>query len=343
MSEPKKRNIDVSAKVIADISIGMYRTPANALKELVSNSWDADAKLVIINTDYPKFNKFTCSDDGEGMDVTKFIKVMSSIGGSSKRIEGGDKTRSGRLKIGKIGIGLLAVTQICREFKIISSMGNGKKFEAVINLNQFLKDDIYKKKLNSPDEKINIGEYYIYDDLPEERDKSYTSIILENMDDGFRKRLLEETSPDNILPPEEFKLIKEDPKSFEKFIDWIRKHGKIRDLSEYNRMLWELSLLSPVRYVESGPVKNEIVITDIKKRLIDANFRVLVDGLELKKPVLFPMDEEIKNKGDDYKIYKFSYDETKENKQLMIKKNPLKFKCYIYHQRIRINPPEYRG
>ncbi len=344
MAEPRKMNIDVSAKVIADISIGLYRTPANALKELISNSWDADASLVTINTDYPNFAKFTCSDNGGGMNVQKFIKVMSSIGGSSKRIEGkSEKTKSGRLKIGKIGIGLLAVTQICKKFRVISSTGNGKKFEAEIDMKPFLKEDIYNKKLNSTDEKINIGAYYIYEDLPEEKDKSYTSIILEEIDTGFRNRLLEETNPDHILPPEEFKIIKEDPKSFEKFVEWISKHQRIRDLNEYTRMLWELALLSPVKYLEDGPVKNEIVIPDIKKRLANSNFRVYVDGLELKKPILFPLDKSIVHKGNDYKVYRFSYDEKKESKTLLIKNNPLKFKCYIYHQRTRINPPEYRG
>ena len=52
--------IEVSAKFIADISAGIYRTPANAFKELVSNSFDADATKVIITTDHPEYTVFTC-------------------------------------------------------------------------------------------------------------------------------------------------------------------------------------------------------------------------------------------------------------------------------------------
>ena len=45
--EPNMEKINVSAKIIADISSGIYRTPANALKELISNSFDADATSVM--------------------------------------------------------------------------------------------------------------------------------------------------------------------------------------------------------------------------------------------------------------------------------------------------------
>ena len=33
--------IRVSKKILADVSSGIYRTPANALKEIVSNAFDA--------------------------------------------------------------------------------------------------------------------------------------------------------------------------------------------------------------------------------------------------------------------------------------------------------------
>ncbi len=51
--------INVSAKVIYDISSGMYRSPANALKELISNAFDADATNVVIRTNRPLYKTIT--------------------------------------------------------------------------------------------------------------------------------------------------------------------------------------------------------------------------------------------------------------------------------------------
>lgn len=189
---PRQGTIDVSAKIIADISSGIYRTPANALKELISNAFDAGALKIIITTDYPDFNLFTITDDGKGMSVKEFQTIMGRIGGSDKRInEKSDEVITsyfGRPVIGKIGIGILAIAQICNKFTVISSTkGSGTKFKAIIDLNKFHDKEVYRYKLN--DDKVNIGKYDIIDDLEEDIDKSYTRIILEDIDDGFKNRL----------------------------------------------------------------------------------------------------------------------------------------------------------
>src|SRR5581483_8630236 len=80
--------INVAASVIADISSGIYRTPAGALKELVSNAFDADAGIVRISTSGPHFTTFTCSDDGSGLTPERFKEIMGLIGGSTKRDQG---------------------------------------------------------------------------------------------------------------------------------------------------------------------------------------------------------------------------------------------------------------
>lgn len=133
----RKGFVDVSAKIIADVSSGIYRTPANALKELISNSFDADARTAIITTDYPDFDVFTCSDDGDGMTVAKFEDIMKRIGGTDKRAIS-ERTRTGRPVIGRIGIGILAIAQICNKFTIISSTKEAStRFEATIDLGEF--------------------------------------------------------------------------------------------------------------------------------------------------------------------------------------------------------------
>jgi hypothetical protein len=43
-------------RVIARVTDGIYRQPASALRELISNAYDADAKRVTISTDRPRFD-----------------------------------------------------------------------------------------------------------------------------------------------------------------------------------------------------------------------------------------------------------------------------------------------
>ena len=54
--------IEVSSRIIRHISRGIYRSPAGALKELVSNAYDAGARKVTINTGYPTVEKIIVTD-----------------------------------------------------------------------------------------------------------------------------------------------------------------------------------------------------------------------------------------------------------------------------------------
>jgi len=72
--------IKVSKKILADVSSGIYRTPANAVKEVVSNAFDAGAHRVYISTNGPYFDTFTCKDDGEGISAKEFMEIMLRIG-----------------------------------------------------------------------------------------------------------------------------------------------------------------------------------------------------------------------------------------------------------------------
>ncbi len=114
---PQTYPIFAAQKMIADLSSGLYRSPAAALKELVANAYDADAEKVVITTDPPHFQVIVVRDTGVGMSLEKFVEVMQHIGGSRKRIVYGDVTPKGRQMIGRIGIGLLAIAQLGTRIK----------------------------------------------------------------------------------------------------------------------------------------------------------------------------------------------------------------------------------
>ena len=60
------KDITVSSKIVGHISSGVYRSAGGALKELVSNAFDADATQVYITTNWPSFDVITCQDNGIG-------------------------------------------------------------------------------------------------------------------------------------------------------------------------------------------------------------------------------------------------------------------------------------
>src|SRR5262245_59864694 len=110
-------------RVIARVTDGIYRQPGSALRELISNAYDADASRVVLKTDAPRFERISIEDDGHGMTPEALAHLLLHIGGSAKRNELGadlgitaqaDPSRSpgGRKLIGKIGIGLFSVSQL---------------------------------------------------------------------------------------------------------------------------------------------------------------------------------------------------------------------------------------
>jgi hypothetical protein len=327
--------IDVAASIIADISSGIYRTPANALKELISNSFDVDATEVFINTGYSNFDVFTCSDNGKGMTVADFIWFMQHVGGSVKRFDK-NITDLGRPVIGKLGIGLLAVSQICKEFTIISSNGNGEKFEATINLQEFEEIEAAKKQLGKEkDVTVRIGEFepVVY---KEEKGKTYTQIILKEIDQGYRISL----ARDFNLPNLRQRLA--DSKGFMEFVKSVAVARRgLSQFSEYDRLIWELALVAPIKYLEEGPIIDENCIPQIKSRLNDYNFKVIIDGLELRKPILFPLDKKVIKKGIDYDFVTFDFDD--KIGDLPERRSRLKFNGYVYFQKKAVTPPELRG
>lgn len=139
-------------RVLARVTDGIYRQPGSAIRELVSNAYDADAKQVVIKTDRPRFRTLSIEDDGIGMTPSALAYLLHHIGGSAKRSHDGadlgianasDPTRSpsGRRLIGKIGIGLFSISQLTHRFQIITkTKGDPFRTIAVVVLRQYSDD-----------------------------------------------------------------------------------------------------------------------------------------------------------------------------------------------------------
>jgi hypothetical protein len=136
--------LKTSERVLRRITDGIYRQPSSALRELISNAYDADATRVVIETDAPRFDSIVIRDNGNGLTDKAIASLIQNIGGSPKRTQEGielgivnpEKTYlspGGRKLIGKIGIGLFSVAQLTKEFQIITKV-KGSQYRAIADV-----------------------------------------------------------------------------------------------------------------------------------------------------------------------------------------------------------------
>lgn len=136
--KPVQATLKTNQRVFARITDGIYREPASALRELIANSYDADATEVRVYTDAPRFSKIVVRDNGHGLDEKTLAHIICNIGGSLKRSKDGkyhdvtnehDKNLSPKKRrlIGKLGIGLFSVSQITHHIVIVSKIKGDNK------------------------------------------------------------------------------------------------------------------------------------------------------------------------------------------------------------------------
>jgi hypothetical protein len=340
--KPKKQDIIAAQKIIADISSGVYRSPAAALKELVSNAYDADATKVTITTDAPNFRNLVIEDNGTGMTIEDFLQVVTHIGGSRKRMDGETSEIFKRKLIGRIGIGMLAVAQLGNRFYVSSTVkGSKKRFAAEVNLEPFHRDDAALKNMAKIDSdgKIQIGAVRYVDDLPESSDLQYTVITVPDAKKGL---ISEMTSAVRRAVGATEVLTVEKP-TIKGFADLVRivRSAQRADLvlDGYYYMLWELALLAPLNYLPGGPFEQDDRKIEGASKFSPPtieSFQLIVDGIELFRPQLFPNTKAFNYSSPDPKLYLLDHDR-------MVAGRRLRFNGYIYSQQPRVHPEEFKG
>lgn len=330
------QEIVVNSKILGHISAGVYRSAGGALKELVSNAFDADAQRVVITTNHPSFDIITCYDNGTGMTLTQFQELMKGgIGDSSKRTSKDIPSKFNRPKIGRLGIGMLGIAQVCHEFKIISHHAESNTaFQAVIKLVDFLREKIDSM---NPDEiegyDLEVGQFQI-DSIDYDESKAGTYIIATDMRSAFVRKFRESAG-------------KPLPLDFSTFLKDIHKKRSIKELGDYWQMVFELALLCPLPYTNEDPFTwkrvraSDLIKSKIKElgnKINNYKFEVVVDGLLLRKPNQYPYPQ----KRTDRTLMTgrvFFIDE-----DLMVHNRRLKLQGYMYVQDGQaIEPLELRG
>ena len=181
--EIRKARIKVNKQVVKHLSLGLYRNFALAIKELISNAYDAGATEVKLKLDL-KDKRIILRDNGRGMSESEFKDEYLHIGFFKEPSNIEDEL--GRMRIGTFGIGFLAPLPYCRLLRIIT-----KKSGKQVALEGEIKADNFFTKSNW-DIKEEEVEYKIYkSDLP--IDEGETIIILENIKEQIHEELTRET------------------------------------------------------------------------------------------------------------------------------------------------------
>ncbi len=296
--------LKTSERVLRRITDGIYRQPSSALRELISNAYDADATQVEIQMDPPRFNSIIIRDNGNGLTEEALSHLIHNIGGSPKRTAGGvdlhicnskDKSLSpgGRKLIGKIGIGLFSVSQLTKEFEIITKI-KGANHRTIMDVNLFTETE---DNLDDLSGEFQTGTVKIWKVPATDTASHGTEIILRNLlqktkNDLSSKELWSLCNPENLpqlegvdfksQPPPSYHIgcihddspdeIGQEPclpwknedkpeKRFQKLVQamfdeqrqTVKNLSLVDSLDYYLQMLWTLSLSAPLNYIGKHP------------------------------------------------------------------------------------------
>lgn len=124
-SAEETSRIRMGGQLLVELSSGSYTSPAAALKEYVSNGWDAGASEITIrvyNPDDPDRTAFEVEDNGCGMTRNDLVDKFFRIGRNRRQEEGAvvDTIRGERRVHGRKGLGNLAGLKLTKTLEVVT-------------------------------------------------------------------------------------------------------------------------------------------------------------------------------------------------------------------------------
>lgn len=309
--QPKEPPIDL----VRILSEGTYTSFAQALKEFISNSYDACATDVALQFE-EDFSSLAIRDNGSGMTPQDFENVFASIGrsgSSSSRCPG-----LHREPVGRFGIGSLAILGTANRFTIKSVKKGGREgFEASIDLTK-LRTNYQKGK-----DLTDIWQFALSDWKGEKSETHFTEISVDGIRDDIKQML---------------------QRSGEAMSDPVHS---IADLSGLEELRWRLGLICPVEYANTYPIRinetrDRILVEQVAK-LKRARFHVTLNQRPITNPTMLPAYDPERSPGADAKFihrrglgYEIAYLES-------VPTSKVQYRGYLCVQAHQVFPTELRG
>lgn len=273
-----KGEIHVAARVIDFLSSGLYQNAASCLKELINNSYDADARHVLVSVK-PEADLIIIEDDGVGMSRDQFETHFQNVAESHKR-DDGQTTPGGRMKIGKIGIGFIAANELCDEMELYSTRrGSAELLHVTINFGEIRERSFSQRR--EPAGQVKKGDY-IGEILEAGVDESYTQVYLKEIRPSAREQFVRDTIAGGGEPAPSIYGLK--PESVTKLLAGLDSWG---ELDLYSQTRLHVGLNVPVAYLpEWAPEEYLPELGSITRRAEELGFAVTYDGTPLLKPTV---------------------------------------------------------
>ena len=131
--------ITVDKRIVRILSSSTYSNFPSAIREIITNSYDADAEVVSVDFDFNN-SIITITDDGKGMSEDDFSFYLRIAGKSRKKEE--TTTKNKRKIVGQFGVGFLSVLPFCDKYLIeTTKRGSAEIVSATITSTEYFKDD----------------------------------------------------------------------------------------------------------------------------------------------------------------------------------------------------------
>jgi hypothetical protein len=314
---PKEPSIDL----IRILSEGTYTSFPQALKEFISNSYDAWATEVALRFD-EDFSILSIRDNGEGMTSDDFVNVFASVARTGQKAPPTQEAdRLKRERIGRFGIGALAVVGTAERFTIRSVKRlSGKGFEASIDLKDL------RTHYEKGEDLDAVWRFALSEWQDEKSSTHFTEITVEGIRNDIQQIL--QRSGKSLAQP----------------------FQSTAELSGVEELRWQLGVISPVEYAHDHPIpskqlkpEQDRIVLDTSNRLKKNEFEVTLNGLPVKNPTLLPSYDPDKLKAAETKLllrrglgYDVKYLESAANSKVT-------YKGYLCVQAYQIFPQELRG
>ena len=282
--------LQVAAQIIERISSGLYRSPESALKELVSNAFDADSQDVWIRFffDYLeggsiRLAKITVSDHGTGMGFDTLKYIFTHIGGSRKETESDEpdpQTPGGRPLIGRLGVGMLSIASACEVFVVRTKMREqNREYLAEVDLS-YLRD---KTKRTQSMDVFTIGNVGLYSKSVPNTYDQYTVVEISKFTFPFMESIQTRLNESFVFQNGEVIDLSKGKESeielegyFKKLMDWTinggelsygktkSNTGKLQNAHPLDAAVLNLGMMAPVEYLSDGPVRQRVTVAGME-------------------------------------------------------------------------------